>query len=98
MKVRALKAKSKATKENVEVPMRGADPAAASAASPFAAISATMGWDTLHLVQSLWLSTIDLPPSSKEKNWELQVRCTQEEGAVLRLNGSAYIKLQAHLS
>ena len=43
--------------------------------SAFAAISATMGWETFHLVETLWHSTLDLPPTSKEKNWELQVRC-----------------------
>lgn len=40
--------------------------------SPFTAISATMGWETFYMVQTLWLNIIDLPCSSKEKDWELQ--------------------------
>lgn len=42
--------------------------------SPFAPISATMGWETFHLVITTWLSQIDLPARSELKNWELQVR------------------------
>lgn len=42
--------------------------------SPFACISATMGYDTFHLVQMLWLGVIDLPTNSSEKDWDLQVR------------------------
>ena len=42
-------------------------------ASPFVAISATMGWETFHLVQVLWLGIIDLPLNAPEKDWELQV-------------------------
>lgn len=44
--------------------------------SPFSCISATMGWETFHLVQSLWLSTIDLPAAAQTGSgdkWELQV-------------------------
>lgn len=40
--------------------------------SPFASISATMGWDTFHLVQSVWLSIIDLPAAAPGNKWELQ--------------------------
>ncbi|KAK9842310.1 hypothetical protein WJX81_005935 [Elliptochloris bilobata] len=51
----------------------GADPAAEEeAASPFAAISATMGWETFFMVQMLWLGAADLPPRAPEKDWELQ--------------------------
>lgn len=42
--------------------------------SPFLQISATMGWDTFSIVQKLWLSTIDLPTNSPEKDWPMQVR------------------------
>lgn len=53
----------------------GAAPAAkpAEAPSPFVAIAATMGWETFHLVQVLWLGIIDLPVNSPEKDWQLQV-------------------------
>ena len=47
--------------------------AAAKQGSPFACISATMGYDTFHLVQMLWLGVIDLPINSTEKDWDLQV-------------------------
>ena len=42
--------------------------------SPFACISATMGWETFHLVHMLWLSQLDIPDKSDTKDWELQVR------------------------
>ena len=45
-------------------------------ASPFSCISATMGWETFHLVQSLWLSVIDLPAAAQTASgdkWVLQV-------------------------
>ncbi len=42
--------------------------------SPFASISATMGWETFHLVQSVWLVTIDLPAAALESKWDLQAR------------------------
>lgn len=45
--------------------------------SPFSCISATMGWETFHLVQSLWLTAIELPAvaaASTGEKWELQVR------------------------
>ena len=29
--------------------------------SPFASVSATMGWETFHLVQILWMSQVDVP-------------------------------------
>ena len=41
--------------------------------SPFVAIAATMGWETFHLVQVLWLGNIDLPVNAPEKDWQLQV-------------------------
>lgn len=42
--------------------------------SPFLQISATTGWDTFSIVQKLWLSTIDLPTNSPEKDWPMQVK------------------------
>jgi hypothetical protein len=42
--------------------------------SPFAVISATMGWETFFLVQMLWLGASDLPPRAPEKDWPLQAR------------------------
>lgn len=47
--------------------------AAVDEESPFACISVTMGYDTFHLVQMLWLGVIDMPTNSSEKDWELQV-------------------------
>lgn len=44
--------------------------------SPFASISATMGWDTFYLVQSVWLAIIDLPAAALESKWDLQARHT----------------------
>ena len=46
----------------------------APALSPFACISATMGYGTFHMLQTLWLGVIDLPTNSSEKDWDLQVR------------------------
>lgn len=40
--------------------------------SPFAAISATMGWETFFMVQMLWLGAADLPARAPEKDWDLQ--------------------------
>ena len=37
-------------------------------------IAATMGWETFHMVQVLWLGIIDLPVNAPEKDWDLQVR------------------------
>ena len=51
----------------------GAEPCAAAAASPFAAVAAIMRWETFHMVQVLWMSVIDLPVSAAEKDWGLQV-------------------------
>ena len=48
---------------------------ASNEASPFVAIAATMGWETFHLVQVLWLGIIDLPVNAPEKDWQLQVGC-----------------------
>jgi len=42
--------------------------------SPFAVISATMGWETFFLVQMLWLGASDLPVRAPEKDWPLQAR------------------------
>lgn len=54
------------------------DAADAPEQSPFAAISATMGWETFHMVQSLWLGIIDLPAAAQAvpgEKWDLQVNC-----------------------
>ena len=32
-----------------------------------------MGYDTFHMVQTLWLGVIDQPINSTDKDWELQV-------------------------
>lgn len=32
-----------------------------------------MGYDTFHLVHTLWLGVVDLPNNSSEKDWDLQV-------------------------
>ncbi len=47
---------------------------ASPAVSPFACISATMGYSTFHMLQTLWLGVIDLPTNSSEKDWDLQAR------------------------
>ncbi len=49
--------------------------------SPFLQISATMGWDTFAIVQKLWLSTIDLPTNSPDKDWEMQVFPTMTQSS-----------------
>jgi hypothetical protein len=40
--------------------------------SPYAAISATLGWETFRLVHSTWLTAIELPQRNKDK-WDMQV-------------------------
>lgn len=35
-------------------------------------------------VHKTWLEVIDVPPSSAEKDWELQVRSTESRDAVRR--------------
>ena len=59
----------KAAGESAAAPPLGASD---EAPSPFAAISATMGWETFHMVQMLWLGAADMPPRAPEKDWELQ--------------------------
>ena len=44
-------------------------------ASPFACVSAILGWDTFHMVHVLWIGLVDLPGKAPEKDWELQVTC-----------------------
>jgi len=46
------------------LPQAGSDAAAAAAggASPFGCISATMGWETFHMVQTLWHGQVRLLP------------------------------------
>ncbi|KAG2492461.1 hypothetical protein HYH03_009402 [Edaphochlamys debaryana] len=60
----------------------GADPPAAAEPSeapdpesPFSGISGTMGWDTFHLVQGLWVAEADR--ALKHKDWELQAASTR---------------------
>lgn len=40
--------------------------------SPFTVVQASMGWDTFHMLHKTWLDVINTPPSSPEKDWELQ--------------------------
>ena len=55
------------------------------APSPFAAISATMGWDTFYMVQMLWLGAADTPPRTPDKDWELQALPTSAPEEVLHV-------------
>ena len=41
--------------------------------SPFATVAAILCWEAFHMVQVLWMGVIDLPVSSAEKDWTLQV-------------------------
>lgn len=41
--------------------------------SPFTVVQASMGWDTFHMLHKTWLDAINTPPSSPEKDWEMQV-------------------------
>ena len=67
--VRGKRKEKEKQQAGAEGPLENAD----ERQSPFAAISATMGWETFHTVQMLWLNVIDLPTSSKEKDWSIQV-------------------------
>lgn len=40
--------------------------------SPFAAISATMGWETFHMVHVLWIAMAELPAKAADKDWDMQ--------------------------
>ena len=42
-------------------------------ASPYASISATLGWETFHLVHTLWLGLMELPVKAPDKDWDMQV-------------------------
>ena len=44
-----------------------------SVGSPFACVSAILGWETFHMVHVLWIGLIDLPGKAPEKDWEMQV-------------------------
>ena len=44
-----------------------------SVSSPFACVSAILGWETFHMVHVLWVGLIDLPGKAPEKDWEMQV-------------------------
>ena len=50
--------------------------AEASDSSPFACVSAIMGWETFHMVHVLWIGLVDLPGKAPEKDWDLQVSLT----------------------
>lgn len=43
------------------------------AESPFACVSAIMGWETFHMVHVLWIGLVDMPGKAPEKDWDLQV-------------------------
>lgn len=45
--------------------------------SPFSCISATMSWETFHMVQMLWLSVAEVPAKEESKDWKIQVRETE---------------------
>ena len=40
--------------------------------SPFACLSATMGWETFRMVHILWIGQLEVPAKSDAKDWELQ--------------------------
>ena len=42
--------------------------------SPFACVSAIMGWETFHMVHVLWIGLVDMPGKAPEKDWDMQVR------------------------
>lgn len=46
---------------------------ARKAESPFACVSAILGWETFHMVHVLWIGLVDLPGKAPEKDWEMQV-------------------------
>lgn len=70
-----LREQGRRDKENNAQPSGGSAHEKEEGVSPFVAISATMGWETFYMVHTLWLSIIDLPPNSIEKDWEMQVQC-----------------------
>ena len=41
--------------------------------SPYASISATLGWETFHMVHTLWLGLMELPVKAPDKDWDMQV-------------------------
>ena len=41
--------------------------------SPFACVSAILGWETFHMVHVLWIGLVDMPGKAPEKDWEMQV-------------------------
>ncbi|KAA6419916.1 MAG: hypothetical protein FRX49_10106 [Trebouxia sp. A1-2] len=40
--------------------------------SPFACVSAIMGWETFHMVHVLWIGLVDMPGKAPEKDWGMQ--------------------------
>ncbi|KAL0032107.1 hypothetical protein WJX77_005423 [Trebouxia sp. C0004] len=40
--------------------------------SPFACVSAIMGWETFQMVHVLWIGLVDMPGKAPEKDWDMQ--------------------------
>jgi hypothetical protein len=53
--------------------------------SPFTVVQASMGWDTFHMVHKTWLDAINTPPSSHEKDWDMQVEMLSRPLPIVRL-------------
>ena len=51
----------------------GGRPPFPAGASPYASISATLGWETFHMVHTLWLGLMELPVKAPDKDWDMQV-------------------------
>ncbi len=60
-RLRQKQLRPEGSEEEQGIRQDGAEAAAAVVASPFAGISATMGWETFHFVHGLWLSQLDVP-------------------------------------
>lgn len=58
-------------KQERQVRSSSKDSSPTSQGSPYGGISATMGWETFHLVQVLWTGQIDIPTKSDDKDWEV---------------------------
>lgn len=79
-------------------PSAGAAEEAEAEVSPFSYISSTMGWETFHLVMTLWNQQIDIPARSDEKDWRLLVGafrgCIPKVGCVCWLHCSRSVCLR----
>ncbi|MEW5299072.1 MAG: hypothetical protein WDW36_002121 [Sanguina aurantia] len=64
-------APSRSSSKPVAASTSSAD-ASPSATSPFTSISATMGWETFHMLQVLWTSQVD--NRLKDRDWGIQAR------------------------